>query len=288
MRFSFGPSPDFAWQLSLHQVLIWCGGVMAMVASVGCSHTPPSGAVHQPSIDPGVQVWHSADKAKWREVRFPGKNATTYTPVRLDGQSWLRADAQSSASMLRQKIDPSLGPFSRIRFPLVIEQPLMNADVARQDKEDSPARVILAFDGDRSEFSARESALSELSHLMTGEPMPYATLMYVWSNTLPAGTVVKSGRTDRIRKLAVESGVKNLNAWLDYERDVAADFELAFGERPGALVGIGLMTDSDNTCTTAPLCQTSCRLTFQGGSSAEAINNETNISFTRVHRARIT
>jgi len=37
-----------------------------------------------------------------------------------------------------------------------------------------------------------------------------------------------------------------------------------------------------------PLCQTSCRLTFQSGSSAEAINNETNISFTRVHRARIT
>jgi adenine-specific DNA-methyltransferase len=37
-----------------------------------------------------------------------------------------------------------------------------------------------------------------------------------------------------------------------------------------------------------PLCQTSCRLTFQSGSSAEAINNETNISFTRIHRARIT
>jgi hypothetical protein len=75
--------------------------------------------------------------------------------------------------------------------------------------------------------------------------------MYVWSNKLPAGTVVKSGRTDRIRKLVVESGRKNLNIWLDYERDVAADFELAFGERPGALVGIGLMTDSDNTRTTA-------------------------------------
>ena len=81
--------------------------------------------------------------------------------------------------------------------------------------------------------------------------MPYATLMYVWSNTRPVGTVLKSARTDRIRKLVVESGRNNLNAWLDYERDIAADFEQAFGERPGALVGIGVMTDSDNTRTTA-------------------------------------
>jgi hypothetical protein len=93
--------------------------------------------------------------------------------------------------------------------------------------------------------------LSELSHALTGEPMPYATLMYVWSNTRPVGSVIKSGRTDRIRKLVVESGRNNLNAWLDYERDIAADFEQAFGERPGALVGIGVMTDSDNTRTTA-------------------------------------
>jgi hypothetical protein len=35
--------------------------------------------------------------------------------------------------------------------------------------------------------------------------------------------------------------------WQDYERNIRADFEQAFGEPPGALVAIGLMTDSDNT-----------------------------------------
>ena len=30
-----------------------------------------------------------------------------------------------------------------------------------------------------------------------------------------------------------------------------ADFELAFGEAPGALLGIAVMTDSDNTQSTA-------------------------------------
>ena len=89
--------------------------------------------------------------------------------------------------------------------------------------------------------------LSELSHTITGEPLPYATLMYVWCNTRAPGSIIVNPRTDRIRKLVVESGGKNLNQWLDYERDIRADFVKAFGEPPGALLGIGIMTDSDNT-----------------------------------------
>ena len=79
--------------------------------------------------------------------------------------------------------------------------------------------------------------------------MPYATMMYVWCNTRPPGTVIVSPRSDRIRELVVESGVDNLNRWLNYERDIRADFEQAFGEAPGALLGIGIMTDTDNTRT---------------------------------------
>jgi hypothetical protein len=32
-----------------------------------------------------------------------------------------------------------------------------------------------------------------------------------------------------------------------YERDIKKDYQNAFGEPPGALIGVGLMTDSDNT-----------------------------------------
>jgi len=79
--------------------------------------------------------------------------------------------------------------------------------------------------------------------------MPYATLMYVWCNKRAPGNVIVSPRTDRIRKLVVESGPRRLNEWLDYDRDIRADFERVFGEPPGALVGVGIMTDSDNTHT---------------------------------------
>lgn len=89
--------------------------------------------------------------------------------------------------------------------------------------------------------------LSELAHALTGEPMPYATLMYVWCNRRAAGEVIVNPRTDRIRKLVLESGPRKLDRWLDYERDVRADFERVFGEAPGALLAVGIMTDTDNT-----------------------------------------
>lgn len=82
---------------------------------------------------------------------------------------------------------------------------------------------------------------------LTGEPLPYASLMYVWCSTRQIGEIITNPRTDRIRKLVVESGTANLGKWLDYERDVRADFIRAFGEEPGALIGMALMTDTDNT-----------------------------------------
>jgi hypothetical protein len=106
---------------------------------------------------------------------------------------------------------------------------------------------VLAFDGDRSQFSAKNAMLSELSHVMSGRPMPYATLMYVWCNHRPVESVIQNPRTDRIQKIVVESGSQRLNQWLTYERNIREDYEKAFGEPPGALIGIGLMTDSDNT-----------------------------------------
>jgi hypothetical protein len=89
--------------------------------------------------------------------------------------------------------------------------------------------------------------LAELSRLMTGEEMPYATLMYVWSKTRPVGSLINSPRTSRIRKLVIESGPGNLGQWVDHVRDVRADYERAFGEPPGALIGVAIMTDTDNT-----------------------------------------
>lgn len=182
---------------------------------------------------------------------LPGKQPVRFRHVRLDGRDAMAATSHSAASMLRRKVRVEPASLDLLRFSWKVPELLAGADLGARDKADSPVRVILAFEGDRSRLSARDQLLSDLVQSMTGERMPYATLMYVWCGKRPEGAIIRNPRTDRIRKLVVESGRTRLNQWVEYERDIRADFRRAFGEEPGALVGVAIMTDSDNTRSTA-------------------------------------
>jgi len=220
-------------------------------ALVGCA-TPPQGndIARSPWADQSGQ--HAAGQAQsWTHQRFPGKAPTQFAYARNDGRDAVAVRANASASMLRQVVRVEPQDLGHVRFSWKVPALIEQADLATREHDDAPVRLVLAFEGDRSKLSAKDAALSELAQTLTGEPMPYATLMYVWCNKREPGTVITSPRTDRIRKLVVESGPARLDRWLDYERDIRADYERVFGEAPGALVGIGIMTDSDNTRTQA-------------------------------------
>jgi hypothetical protein len=188
-----------------------------------------------------------ADGSQWQHMQLPGKVPTRFSYVRKDGRDALAVTSATSASMLRQTLRIEPQDLGNLKFSWMVPELIAQADLAVREKADSPVRIILAFDGDRERFSGKNAMLSELALTLTGEPLPYATLIYVWCNKRPPGTVITSSRTDRIRKLVVESGPHNLNQWLEYERDVRADYQQAFGEPPGALVGVAVMTDTDNT-----------------------------------------
>jgi hypothetical protein len=216
----------------------------------GCA-TRPTNVTKAPQ--PSTYTWNTQQQAAWQEMSFPGKVQTSYRPDEQAPQGSgeqrgaLRADAQSSASMLRTSVRVEADALGHIGFSWLVPALIPGADMAVRGLDDSPVRLILAFEGDRSQFSAKNAMLNELTRLVTGEEMPYATLMYVWCNHRPVGSVIHNARTDRIRKIVVESGPHGLLKWRNYERNIRADFEQAFGEPPGALVAIGLMTDSDNT-----------------------------------------
>lgn len=193
----------------------------------------------------------AAAPATWQHYRLPGKQPSQFSFVRLDGRDAMAVKSEASASMLRRAVHVAPEDLGRVRFSWKVPGLIEQADMTQRDTDDAPVRVVLAFDGDRSRLSAKDAMLSEMARLLTGEEMPYATLMYVWCNKRAPGSVILNPRTDRIRKLVMESGPAKLNQWLDYERDIRADYQKAFGEPPGALIGIGIMTDTDNTRSTA-------------------------------------
>jgi hypothetical protein len=183
----------------------------------------------------------------WEPFFFPGKRYRVFEPAQVQERAALRVRAKSSVSILRQRFEPALGGVGRLSFSWRVDGLPRDADLSVSALADSPVRVVLAFDGDRTRWAPRNHRLSEMSRLLTGEELPYASLVYVWSRKDPPGTVVVNPRTDRIRKLVLDSGSVNVGRWRDHVRDVRADFRLAFGEDPGPLRLVALMTDTDNT-----------------------------------------
>jgi len=171
---------------------------------------------------------------------------TEYRIAALEGRRVLEASGRGVSSGLRcgLSVDPHVLPWLRWKWQASAVPDGMC--VADRDADDSPARVVISFDGDHRDLPGRDRAFFELVELVTGQRLPYATLMYVWDARLPVGTLVSYARTSRIRYLVVESGPHRSGRWLSYERDLRADYRAAFGDEAGRLLNAGVLTDSDD------------------------------------------
>ena len=126
------------------------------------------------------------DKSQWQAMRLPGKLLTAYRVAPKGPSEALLAEATSSASMLRQALYIPPGQLGALQFDWQVDQLIASADMRQREAEDSPVRLILVFEGDRQRFSTQNQLLSELTLSLTGEPLPYATLMYGVVQRLPS------------------------------------------------------------------------------------------------------
>lgn len=181
----------------------------------------------------------------WILSRFLAK--TDYRIVDLDGERVLSAKANVSASGLLQPLAVSANDYPILSWRWKVPQLIADADNASRVGDDSPVRVIVAFDGDKSKLDFEDQSLAQTVKLFSGREMPYATIQYIWENKLPPETVLDNARTSRSKMLVVESGPAQLDKWLYFKRNVKADFERLFGETPGPIIFVGVMTDSNAT-----------------------------------------
>jgi hypothetical protein len=209
-------------EVGLHQQAEWRSAVDALLK------TPPGGDAWQPFL-------------------LPGKRFVAFELARQPSGAALSVSADGSVSILRKRFDKALPDVDRIAFSWKVDGLPDDARLGEAGRDDAPVRILLSFDGDRSKWTGRNHRMSEMSRLLTGEELPYATLMYVWANHDAPETVIVNARTDRIRKVVVESGAQQVGHWRDYQRNIRADFFRAFGEEPGPLRAVAIMTDTDNT-----------------------------------------
>jgi hypothetical protein len=186
----------------------------------------------------------------WQGLVIARTKAATQYELIVDPETKrvvLRARAENAATGLKQLLDVDPKELPVIAWQWRVTNLIASADNTKAKTEDAPVRLMLFFDGDVSKLSTKERLKMQAARVVSGESVPYATLMYIWENRQPVGTVIESPHTTRLRMLVAASGADRLGQWRQFERNYSDDFRLAFNEAPGKLVGVGILTDTDNT-----------------------------------------
>ena len=191
------------------------------------------------SIPSGWQLW----------TIHRSKRPTRYQLVSDAGTTVLQADADRSASGLITRLSLDVHADTTLSWRWRVRSLIDDADPAVGSRDDAPVRLALAFDGDHATLPIRDRLFAERVKLIAGHELPYATLMYIWAAASTPGTRIDNPHTGRIRKLVVDAGSNHLGQWRSHARQVEADFRAVFGEAPGRLRAVALMTDTDNTAS---------------------------------------
>ena len=138
----------------------------------------------------------------------------------------LRSVKSSFALEHAVDVDPSQMPF--LTWKWKVAQLPAGGDFRYAAKDDEAAQVLVAFSDRR-------------------------ILTYIWDSTAPKGTMQDASNIPLVHIFAVvcESGARDANRWMMESRNLANDYERAYGKVAPRVKGLRLQINSQHTGTTA-------------------------------------
>lgn len=170
-------------------------------------------------------VFPVTDLTAWSEKSFKGD--TKYTPEKSEGRSVVRAESRASASGYYHKLELAAKELPRISWSWKVSRTVAVENPRLKAGDDYAARVYIIFPG---RFFWQKRALT-----------------YVWSDKLPAGSVMPSPYTERVAIIAVESGNCHAGSWRHESRNYVEDYRAYFHHEPDNPEAVAFMSDTDNT-----------------------------------------
>jgi hypothetical protein len=185
----------------------------------------------------------------WRFVGVRRHPPTRFARDRVDGKPALRVEAASSYGNLVHDFDPPVRA-ATLEWQWRVDRFNAAADLAQRSTDDTSLKVCALFDLPIERVPPLERELLLIARGLSTEPLPAATVCYVWDPKLPAGAVVPNAYSARLRYVVLRGAGTAPGQWVREQRDLAADFLQAFGEESAtvpALLGIAVGADADNT-----------------------------------------
>ncbi len=173
------------------------------------------------------ELFEALNPNRWQMVEV--RRRTDYSAAQLDGRSCLRAYSRNGASILLTRLSVNPATCAWFSWGWRVDQFVEGEALERKHGSDASARVYVYFD-------------------VGGLPWQKRNIDYIWSASLPAGTVLESAFSSESKIIVVESGTSAAGQWRTVERNLKADYERCFGKGPlPRVIAIGRMTDTDNT-----------------------------------------
>lgn len=193
----------------------------------------------------------AAPPEPWHVAGLPqqSKPFTRFSVVDLDGRRALKIEAEESYGNLVHALSPVLPPL-HLAWQWRVERPLEHTDLRQKSGDDTEIKVCVFFDEPMEQLSFGERQLLRIARSRSVEPVPTATVCYVWDSRLPTGTALDSPFTRRLRYIVLQSGTSRLDQWVAERRDVAADYLKVFGGESTSvppIIGVAVGADADNT-----------------------------------------
>jgi hypothetical protein len=220
--------------------------VLAVLGLLGLLVEAASAATTPPLID-GDHV-----AAGWHVVTLPqqgSKPVTRFSAERIDGRAALRVDADRSYGNLVFDLPAGLPP-QRLRWSWRVQVPNPAADLHQRSGDDAAVKVCVSFDLPLDSVPFTERQLLRLARASSGQPLPAATLCYVWAGTEPRGALIDNAFTHRVRYIVLRNAADGAGVWADESRDLAADFLRAYADESPQVPPLSALIvggDADNT-----------------------------------------
>ena len=188
----------------------------------------------------------------WEPMEFPKIDRhSRYQLTDDNGEQVVKATTDNSASGLIARVSVEPGDSLILRWRWKVSNVYEQGNARKKEGDDYPARIYVAFEFEPDEAGFFERAKRKTVEVVFGEELPGNALNYIWANRLPVGEIIANPFTDTTMMVAVNSGTANTGEWVTVERDIVADYRKAFGREPPKLVGVAIMSDSDNTGASA-------------------------------------
>jgi Protein of unknown function (DUF3047) len=228
----------------------------ALIAVVsGCAQLQPSRSSASPETATSLSLPNDPIRAPWQAVPIRFKSPTLYSRAEIEGVPCILAEANASWSLQAAKVPNEFANASTLSWRWHVSRLLLGSDSETRGSDDSPARVIISFKGDKTKIDAPDRSAMNMAKMIGGWEIPYATIQYIWENDTKTETLIPHHTISRIQKIVVRSGEPGLASWLSFERNVREDYRRAFGgEEPGEIESVGVMTDTDSLGGTARTC----------------------------------